>query len=284
MEYGPILDWWVIPHVAFFVFLASTITAAFEPRPWVHLVVLVALSTGWEAAEYFLSRAYPETWVVLESPLNAYVVDPLSNGFGYLVGALIGAWSKRRSEPSELELPPDVELVGVTVGFSTTRKLASRVIRWVTRAPCSHAWIAFHDATLETRLVMQAEAWGFEVRPWARWRRENLLVAEFRPTGAELDVVRLGTFLGSRYDYTAAVLAGLYRLLGRFLRGRFRDPRKLMCSEAVVRTLGWSGYAAVEDLDPDLTPPGRLLLRVLEHVGTEFEVVRVDPKLKLGSK
>ena len=69
----------------------------------------------------------------------------------------------------------------ITIGFSTTRLLSSRIIRWITQSSCSHAFIAFDDRSLEMRMVMQAEPWGYELRPWDRWIRDNTLVAEFRP-------------------------------------------------------------------------------------------------------
>ena len=33
------------------------------------------------------------------------------------------------------------------------------------------------------RMVMQAEAWGYDLQPWRRWYKENILVAEFTPSG-----------------------------------------------------------------------------------------------------
>ena len=93
---GPLFDWWIIPHIAFFIFLASAIHAAWEPPLAVHASVWLFTSYGWELCEYFLSRAYPETWVVLEPALGAWVLDPVSNGVGYLIGVAIGAWSKGR--------------------------------------------------------------------------------------------------------------------------------------------------------------------------------------------
>ena len=98
MEYGSILDWWIIPHMAFFIFVASAVQAKWEPKWWVHVIVCTVLAFGWEIPEHFLQRAYPETWVLIEHPLNAWVVDPLSDGLGWLIGALIGAWSKNRGK------------------------------------------------------------------------------------------------------------------------------------------------------------------------------------------
>lgn len=96
MEYSPIIDWWAIPHIALPTWLASAIHSKWEPKWWVHLIIWLVYSYGWEIPEHFLQRAYPETWVVIEHPLNAWVMDPLANGVGWLIGALIGRWSKNR--------------------------------------------------------------------------------------------------------------------------------------------------------------------------------------------
>lgn len=121
---------------------------------------------------------------------------------------------------------------------------------------------------------MQAKSWGFEVRPWVRWEKSNILVSELKPVGPSLDLVRLGSFLGARYDYRAALLVGIMRLLGRYLKSKFKDPRKLMCSEAIIRVLQWSGYRAVNDLDPEITSPGVLMRRCMSFVPHEFSFVR----------
>jgi len=100
MDYGPILDWWILPHFCFFLFLASSIHAKWEPVWWEHIILCVMLSIAWEVPEYFLQRKYIETWVVVEHPVNSWVIDPISNGAGWFVGTLIGAWSKSRKRYS----------------------------------------------------------------------------------------------------------------------------------------------------------------------------------------
>ncbi len=158
----------------------------------------------------------------------------------------------------------------ITIGFSTTRLLSSRVIRWATRSSCSHAFIAFDDRSLNMRMVMQAESWGFELRPWDRWIRHNTLVAEFRPTGPPLESALqvIARRLGTKFDYRSAFTIGLKSLVQSWSRNRFtlnlnHSPWKLTCSEAVVRFLKHGGYAAVKKSDPETTSPGELLKAVL---------------------
>lgn len=98
MDYGPILDWWVIPHICFYLWVASQIHACLEPKWWVHILLWLILSLAWEVPEHFLQRAYTETWVVIEHPINSWIIDPISNGIGWLFGAMVGAWSKARKK------------------------------------------------------------------------------------------------------------------------------------------------------------------------------------------
>lgn len=168
------------------------------------------------------------------------------------------------------------EVLNITIGFSTTNKLISRLIRWVTRGKVSHAWIAFTDPCLGTRLVMQAEAWGFEIRTWERWKTQNLLIAEYRPLQNMTRPLRsIAKSLGVKYDWKSAFFAGLWRWFGVWLRGRFNSPKKLMCAEAVIRFLQFGEVVAVAHLDPEVTSPARLLKEV--STSTEFE--KVEPEV-----
>jgi len=99
---GGILDWWAVPHLAFFIVLSSTLEALKGTRshPWAwhrHLVLYLFLSFGWELVEYFLQRKYTEAWShVIESPWNSWIIDPASNGLGYIIGYKVARWSKNQ--------------------------------------------------------------------------------------------------------------------------------------------------------------------------------------------
>lgn len=163
-----------------------------------------------------------------------------------------------------------MDALNITIGFSTTNKLISRVIRWVTRGKVSHAWIGFYDPTLEMRFVMQAESWGFEVRPWKRWLLENTLVAQFCPKKDLTKSLKwIARSLGLKYDWKSAFFAGLWRWFGVWIRGRFNSPKKLMCAEAVIRFLQHGGVVAAGHFDPEVTTPARLLQAVEQS--TEFQ-------------
>lgn len=171
------------------------------------------------------------------------------------------------------------KIPAISVGFSTTNKLISRAIRWVTRAPCSHAWVAFDDQTLGMRLVMQAEWWGYEVRPWKRWQQENKLVAEYWPVGPDLGPAlrKLAVELGTKYDYSSAFWTGLKGWFKRLFKASWslrpsRTPHQLMCSEAVTRLLLDGGYDFAPGVDPEMVSPGDLLIKVSKS--SEFRKIR----------
>ena len=145
----------------------------------------------------------------------------------------------------------------VVVGFSTTNKFMSRLIRWVTRGKSSHAWIRYWDESLEQYMVIQAELHGYETIPWARWKTKNRLVSAYVPTSLDLmpGVRHIARLLGVDYDLRSAIWTGLKRWFGKRLKRATSSPKKLMCSEAVCRALQFSGVACVKDLDPETVSP-----------------------------
>lgn len=158
----------------------------------------------------------------------------------------------------------------IIVGFSTTNRLMSRVIRFATRGKVSHAWVAFDDPYLKLKFVAQAESWGYELRPWRRWLRENTLVAQFVPrasvTVMERALLRLVKRVGTPYDWRAALISGLFRWFKLAIHGRFRgSARRLMCSEAVVDFLKDAGLPLAADLDSERVTPAELFERMMQH-------------------
>ena len=169
----------------------------------------------------------------------------------------------------------------ITIGFSTTKQPISKLIRWFTGSACTHAFIAFHDASLNIRVVMQAEAWGFELRPWKRWIKSNILVAEYKPDAFPLEksLLYISKLLGANFDFKSAILLGIKYWLLRWFKTRFTlnpnySPRKLMCSEAVIRFLLKGKYKSIKNLNPELTSPGELLGIIMES--KEFKEIYLN--------
>jgi hypothetical protein len=161
----------------------------------------------------------------------------------------------------------------VWVGFSTTNKFMSRVIRFFTRGRCSHAWIRYWDDTLQQYMVMQAELHGYETIPWKRWRTKNKLVAAFEPVTLDLmsGVRFMASFLGADYDLRSALWVGLTRWLKKRWHRPASSPGSLMCSEAVCRILQTGEIKCVRDLNPEQVSPQELLDRLAQS--TDFILV-----------
>ena len=174
--------------------------------------------------------------------------------------------------------------LNITVGFSTTNKLMSRLIRWITRGKVSHTWLAFDDPALGTRLVLEAEWYGYFPKSWEVWKKKNILVSEFRLIGpdAAKALQDIGPKIGTKYDWVSAALVGAWKWFGTWLRKRLRSPKRLMCSEAVISVLKKAGYSSVEHFNVEVTSPQRLMDRAFEMslvYKDQFYVLHADPKV-----
>ncbi len=129
------------------------------------------------------------------------------------------------------------------------------------------------------RIIMQAKAWGFELRPLKRWLKKNILVAEFKPKAKPLDsaLLSIAELLGTKFDFKSGICVLIRSFLLRWTKAAFSlrvgsSPSKLICSEAVIRLLGKADYQTVRGLDPETTSPGELLRAVMGNP-EEFEMM-----------
>ena len=74
----------------------------------------------------------------------------------------------------------DVDEAEINVCFSTTDGWLSLWIRKYTGAPVSHALITFRSKTLNRVVVMQASGHGYQIVPWSKWEKQNILVARYK--------------------------------------------------------------------------------------------------------
>ena len=169
---------------------------------------------------------------------------------------------------------PEEERADITVGFSTTNKFLSRVIRFFTVGSVSHSWIAHNSEDYRQRMVLQAEAWSFETRPWKRWLRENKWIAEYKYSGLYQipSLQNTAKSLGLKYDWENGILAGLLAWFRRWWGMKFsvrlrNTPGRVWCAEAVVRFLKEAGCDCVKNLDPETVVPSEL-----------YDIVRTSPE------
>lgn len=159
----------------------------------------------------------------------------------------------------------------VMVGFSTSRRWnpLSALIKWFTKAECSHAWLLYEDSDLRMLMVMEAHL-TFQLVPYETWQKDNRVIALFHPEH-DLDpgLRELALCLGTYYD-VGGLLGVLPVTLGRWLkkvfkgwRLRFRNPwnntRSLFCSEAVAKALQASNFPGAQSIESASVSPQELL-------------------------
>jgi hypothetical protein len=151
----------------------------------------------------------------------------------------------------------------ISVGFSTTRSLWSRLIRAVTRAPVSHAWLLLDDTFCGERLVLGADEEGMRLVPYGLFQSGHDIVAVIEPPfSIDAGVRALVPKIGDRYDWRGALAAGIVALArrgARRARSPFYSARALFCSEAVAIALRAAMVPGAAELDPPSTTPADLL-------------------------
>lgn len=79
-------DVWSIVHLAFWIFVGSTLWALHVNRWWALASSLIA-ALMWEVFEHFMVPLHPEIWKDPESWRNAWLSDPLM-----CVVGVLGIW------------------------------------------------------------------------------------------------------------------------------------------------------------------------------------------------
>jgi hypothetical protein len=137
--------------------------------------------------------------------------------------------------------PGDFE---VHLGFSTTRGLLSRLIRWGTSARASHCFLVYPSDVFGCEMVLEATGAGFRVLSWKRFDRGNRLIAVYRlklsPDCLRGGMTLLAPRLGDAYD-SWSLVGYLLRSWFSLRRVPFNSRTKLVCSEAVALYLRHCG-------------------------------------------
>ena len=148
------------------------------------------------------------------------------------------------------------------VGFSTTKGVLSRIIRWFTKSRASHAWLLYHDSDWDLDMVMEATEGGFKLTAFERFLSENVIVKVFDPKyPIDSGVKKLASKLGEGYDYLG-LFGMLIHIIGGWLKKTWKNPwassDKMFCSEAVAEALKLAEYPGFL-LNPSDTEPEDLL-------------------------
>ena len=147
----------------------------------------------------------------------------------------------------------------VKIGFSTTNKILSRLIRKVTGAKVSHVW--FLVEVYEKSFVIQADIGGVTITPFSDWEKKWRVVEIVSPK-IEINLAPAWDMLGQKYDY-AGLVGCAWVYLGRVFKKKWANPlassHALFCSEYILDVLKTDNYPGTADIIGDRFSPEDLL-------------------------
>jgi hypothetical protein len=145
------------------------------------------------------------------------------------------------------------------VGLGTNNRLNSRLIRHATRSWCSHAWLevdcehAIHatsDGVVEEDLPMV----------WLAYPRMRRYSVKLHDAELAHGAAQARALIGQPYDW--GVIPNGFALWWWYITGMVsrvrRDEQSIHCSELVCLVLRSMPLVKKEQIDPELTHPGKL--------------------------
>lgn len=148
------------------------------------------------------------------------------------------------------------------VGFSTNNTIISRLIRWLTKATCSHTFLLVDFAAKQ--LVLEAADSGFRIIAYDQFLNSNTVTDLVEPkVNLDKAIEDAEEWLGKPYDYVG-LFGFLWVLIGRALKRHWSNPlhgsKALFCSEVNTKIIQNAGWPGADKLDPTATSPYDLLL------------------------
>lgn len=125
----------------------------------------------------------------------------------------------------------------MTVVFSTSKHLFSKVIRFVTRSKVSHASISVH--LYGVPVIIESTVGGVKIYPRDKFEKENTLVYEYEVIPDVHDALQQAIEdVGEHYDYVG-ILGYIPVMIGRWFKKKVKNilasPTKMVCAEFVVK-------------------------------------------------
>lgn len=146
----------------------------------------------------------------------------------------------------------------LSISFSKSRHIGSKIIRFFTRSPVSHTFLIVHGSFLGMDMILEAVPGGFHLITLEAFAKKHEIVYTVPIPGIDGDAIRKATkWLGRNYDYLG-VVGTLVVLAGRLINKKWRNPintKAVFCSEALALLLQLSKYPGAETLDPSATTP-----------------------------
>jgi hypothetical protein len=152
----------------------------------------------------------------------------------------------------------------ISIGFSTTKKPVSRLVRWITKSKVSHSFIVFD--WLGEKWILESEWAGVQVIPMSRFMSKskgNIIVDIVDLPDATMDDLKLALQdSGVAYDY-GGLFGAIFPIIGTWLKMKWKNPwqntKAMFCSEFIVVWLQDLGLISEGDLIAGDTDPNTLL-------------------------
>lgn len=143
----------------------------------------------------------------------------------------------------------------VQIGFSTTDKILSKVIRKITGAPVSHCWFLFQAHGKE--FILQADIGGVRITPYSKWKKKWKIIDIVTPK-YPLDLSPAWDVLDENYDY-GGLIGNAWVYLGMLFKKKWKNPlenaRALFCSELVLDVLQANNYPGSFEFESSTVTP-----------------------------
>lgn len=156
----------------------------------------------------------------------------------------------------------------ISIGFSTTNKIVSRLIRWLTKSTVSHSFIVFD--WMGRKMVLEAGFSGVGIIPLNRFIADgNEIVEIIDLPGVNLDdLLPALDDMGEKYDF-GGLLGGIFPIIGKWFKQKWHNPwnntKALFCSELIVTWLQSIGFEPASNLVAEDVSPDRLLKFLKEN-------------------
>lgn len=146
------------------------------------------------------------------------------------------------------------------IGFSTRKyNPLSALIRKMTKAKCSHAWLMYHDPFFSRPMVMEATEWGVRIIDAEIFYKRNQIVEVYIPSVDLTPAIQLsGDVIGELYDFAGLIGMSLVMAAMAWFKKKIRNPLQnphgLFCSELVALKMEQSFYPKFNK-DPSTLSP-----------------------------
>lgn len=167
------------------------------------------------------------------------------------------------------------------IGFSRDNSFKSKLIRWVTRSPVSHAFICYDSPIWGPNVIVHATARGIVVEPYERAMKGQTVKLFELEHDMSSGFAAVREYLTAGYDFRSVIWNGILYVLFWLTGARFlwkliaRNAARVSCSEFGVLWLQGAEFPESKELDAELTHPGMLL-----EFATESEHSRDMSKLR----